>query len=138
MENIDSLKKEIKKLEIIIADKDKTILSLNRKCDVSEVNFEYIEQLNNVMKLNEDLNGRLKDKDLLIEKIFKTPQKLVNIPSCTTCEKNAAESEEILKQVSTILKKKNDLILELNKKIEKLNKLIDEYVVEVDIINTIK
>ena len=67
MDNIDSLKKEIKKLEIIIADKDKTIRSLKRKSEVNEVNYEYIEQLNNVMKLNEDLT-----KEECVSKEFKT------------------------------------------------------------------
>ena len=86
------------------------------------------------MKLNEDLTEKLKEKELLIEKIFKTPHKLINIPSCVSCENISAESEEILKQVSKILKKKNDLILELKQKVDNLNKVIEEYIVEIDII----
>lgn len=134
MDDIDCLKKEIKKLEIIIAEKDKTIRSLNRKSEENEANFEYIEQLNKVMKINEELTEKIREKELFIEKIFKSPHKLVHIPSCITCEKNAAESDEILKQVTRILKNKNDLINTLNKKIDHLKNIIEENSVEIDIL----
>ena len=72
----------------------------------SDLLIRYIEKLNDVVNENQSLTEKLKEKELLIDKISKNPNKHLKILNCINCEKLRFEIEDLLIRYH-IIKKKN-------------------------------